>query len=219
MIVFKRKILKRVITTETKKCVSCGKEFTLSESELDFYRSKGLQAPKRCKDCREQKKERTQKKNRFNAKIFLPLLIGLVFAFCAFVLKTKDMPQKPFVITAALSALFTALFLLLVIRHFSLTGDKNLNLAAGGVKYRFRNNAEFKKHFKKHGAETGCKTPKRYIEKANRVIHGKNSVSKREKEDGDTVWFDVKTGEIVFLAKQGFIRSYYISDADYFERQ
>ena len=205
---------------ETKKCVSCGKQFTVTDSELAFYKSKGLQPPKRCRECRETKKLRNQKKNSRSAWTVFPLLAGLVLALCAFILfKMNGETSRPFFIIGGLSVLFVVLFLLLVIRHFRLVSDKNLILAASDVKYKFRSTAEFKQHFKKHGAETGCRTPKKYIEKANRVIRGKNSISKREKEDGDAVWFDVKTGEIVFLSQQGFIRSYYISDMDYFERQ
>ena len=33
-------------------CKQCGKEFFLSQSELNFYRSKKLAFPKRCKECR-----------------------------------------------------------------------------------------------------------------------------------------------------------------------
>lgn len=34
-------------------CKQCGKEFELTESEINFYKSKNLNIPKRCKDCRE----------------------------------------------------------------------------------------------------------------------------------------------------------------------
>lgn len=39
------------------KCVQCGKEFTLTGSEIDFYKKKNLQIPKRCKECRELNKK------------------------------------------------------------------------------------------------------------------------------------------------------------------
>ena len=41
-------------------CKQCGKEFELSESEINFYKSKNLHLPKRCKECRQENK---QKKN------------------------------------------------------------------------------------------------------------------------------------------------------------
>lgn len=37
-------------------CIQCGKEFELTDSEINFYKSKNLHLPKRCKDCREKNK-------------------------------------------------------------------------------------------------------------------------------------------------------------------
>ncbi len=34
------------------KCKQCGREFILTEGEIEFYKSKNLNLPKRCKDCR-----------------------------------------------------------------------------------------------------------------------------------------------------------------------
>ncbi len=41
-------------------CKQCGKEFTLTPSEMNFYRSKNLAFPKRCQDCRTQNKVQRQ---------------------------------------------------------------------------------------------------------------------------------------------------------------
>lgn len=38
-------------------CKQCGKEFELSESEIDFYKSKNLHIPKRCEQCRQANKK------------------------------------------------------------------------------------------------------------------------------------------------------------------
>lgn len=46
-------------------CKQCGKEFELSESEIEFYKSKNLHIPKRCKECREANKQ----KNKANVDI------------------------------------------------------------------------------------------------------------------------------------------------------
>lgn len=40
----------------TKKCRQCGKEFTLTDGEIDFFKSKGLELPSRCADCRKKNK-------------------------------------------------------------------------------------------------------------------------------------------------------------------
>lgn len=39
-------------------CKQCGKEFELSESEINFYKSKNLHIPKRCKECRQENKQK-----------------------------------------------------------------------------------------------------------------------------------------------------------------
>lgn len=38
-------------------CVQCGKEFELTDSEVDFYRRKNLHMPKRCQVCRDKNKQ------------------------------------------------------------------------------------------------------------------------------------------------------------------
>lgn len=39
-------------------CKQCGKEFELSQSEINFYKGKKLSIPKRCKDCRNANKQK-----------------------------------------------------------------------------------------------------------------------------------------------------------------
>ena len=39
------------------KCIDCGKEIVLSEGEQEFYKEKKFPYPKRCKECREKRKE------------------------------------------------------------------------------------------------------------------------------------------------------------------
>ncbi len=39
-----------------KVCKQCGKEFEISNSEIEYFKSKNLSIPKRCKACREQNK-------------------------------------------------------------------------------------------------------------------------------------------------------------------
>lgn len=42
-------------------CKQCGKVFELSDSEIDFYRNKKLNLPKRCKECRQANKQKQGK--------------------------------------------------------------------------------------------------------------------------------------------------------------
>ncbi|MGP1457696.1 MAG: CFI-box-CTERM domain-containing protein [Treponema sp.] len=44
-------------------CVDCGKNFSLSQKEINFYSSKGYELPKRCKVCRDAKKNNNTVQN------------------------------------------------------------------------------------------------------------------------------------------------------------
>lgn len=44
-------------------CVQCGKEFILTPAQIELYRSKKLQPPKRCRECRMKNREKTGKVN------------------------------------------------------------------------------------------------------------------------------------------------------------
>lgn len=39
-----------------KKCKDCGENFTFSTREQEFYKEKGFPDPKRCKSCRQKRK-------------------------------------------------------------------------------------------------------------------------------------------------------------------
>ena len=38
-------------------CKDCGKEFEFTENDQRFYAEKGFEPPKRCKECRQKRKE------------------------------------------------------------------------------------------------------------------------------------------------------------------
>lgn len=156
------------------KCVSCGKQFTLTDSEIAFFESKNLNLPKRCEACREKRKE------------------------------IKKSSDKNFIVK-----LFEKI----------VTNENNLTKIQNAFQFSFKNNAELKEHFIKHGRECNCKSPKKYLKTANKIIKSKKSLKRKEKIDGDTVYFNKKTGGIVFVSQKGYIRSFYLCDADYFNRQ
>lgn len=88
--------------------------------------------------------------------------------------------------------------------------------------YYFRNEKNLKDHFKKHGADTYCKSKEEYLEKANAVINSPDALTKIESDegDGDRIFYIEKTDEIVFLSTDNYIRTYFIcSGKDYFDRQ
>ena len=43
------------------KCKDCGREFVMSYNEVHFYATNGLNLPKRCKECREKRKNNPAK--------------------------------------------------------------------------------------------------------------------------------------------------------------
>lgn len=156
------------------KCVSCGKQFTLTDREINFFNSKNLDLPKRCKTCRAKRNE------------------------------IENRSKKNFVVK--------------IIERF-FTSETNLTRTQNAFTYSFKNNEELKEHFIKHGRECNCKTPKKYLKSANKIIKSKKSLKKKEKDDGDTVYFNKKTGGIVFVSPKGYIRTFYLTDFDYFKRQ
>lgn len=51
-----------------KTCKECGCSFELTEGEIDFYRQKGLELPKRCPDCRKKNKNGKKGGKKYNKK-------------------------------------------------------------------------------------------------------------------------------------------------------
>ncbi len=95
-------------------CKQCGREFELSDSEIDFYRSKGLYLPKRCRNCRQQNKE--EKLNQ-DIKVILPeknkpvvplwVLIAAIIIFIITILFMQNSKPKTEQIPVAETAVMT----------------------------------------------------------------------------------------------------------------
>lgn len=48
-------------------CEDCNQEFVFTASEQEFFQEKGFSAPKRCKACREKRKE-DKRNNKFSKR-------------------------------------------------------------------------------------------------------------------------------------------------------
>lgn len=83
----------------------------------------------------------------------------------------------------------------------------------------FRNDKLLNSHYEKHGIEMGYNSASDYVAAANAVIYNPNSLHKLEAEDGDDVYFLESTNEFVVVSTDGYIRTYYYADIDYFNRQ
>jgi len=76
-------------------------------------------------------------------------------------------------------------------------------------------------HFEEHGEQTNSQSAEEYLVKANKVINNPKALKKYEtdEDDNDMVYYLSETGEIVFVSTKGYIRTYFVADDEYFERQ
>ena len=58
-----------------------------------------------------------------------------------------------------------------------------------------------------------------YLAAANAVVANPDAQHKKEAEDGDDVYFLASTGDFVIVSTDGYIRTYYKTDQNYFDRQ
>lgn len=195
---------------DKRKCKQCGEEFTLTDSEIKFYNDKGLNMPKRCSECRKKnnninnnEKESIKETNiqRINSKNkskkFRNIIIVAVVLLLSFIGKVFNIN-------------FDALNI----------GSVLQSQKADGV-LEFRNDNLWEEHFLKHGGEFGYTTKEDYLEGANEVVTSAYSKHKQEAEDGDDIYYDAENNEIVFVSKDGYIRTYFKpSDGiEYYNRQ
>lgn len=195
---------------DKRKCKQCGEEFTLTDSEIKFYNDKGLNLPKRCSECRKKNKninnnekesiketniQRINSKNK--SKKFRNIIIVAVVLLLSFIGKVFNIN-------------FDALNI----------GSVLQSQKADGV-LEFRNDNLWEEHFLKHGGEFGYTTKEDYLEGANEVVTSASSKHKQEAEDGDDIYYDAENNEIVFVSKDGYIRTYFKpSDGiEYYNRQ
>ena len=251
-------------------CKDCGKEFTLTEGEIEFYKNKGLNLPKRCKECREANKASKPAQTGGNAAPARRSSSGgNNGAPGANYGKTPTSLPKKLAIVAVCALAFVGLFSLLgrlgddepvtepvsaftqetqaftegntVTENFSYNEVTNTKPEVtensekdepteyvvsyyGGneystKRYYFRNHKLLSQHYIKHGKSMGFSSEEAYEKAASDVITNKNALHKNEKEDNDDVYYIPETREFVVLSTDGYIRTYYYADRDYFERQ
>lgn len=199
-------------------CVQCGKAFSLSESEIGFYKSKNLDLPKRCKSCRDKNKNGEYKKYTANVPLGnRATCISAILCVAVFVTIMSLLANGVFTpptIFIDLIAFFTIFCLAKFKRHIDIQ-----EFDASRYPRTFYDMDSMTEHYIKHGKETNCKDMEEYLYKANRVIQQKNTLSKKQKEDGDTAYFNPQTKEFVVVAKAGYIRTYFIASLSYYNKQ
>ncbi len=210
-----------------RKCVQCGKEFHLTQSEVEFYQSKGLEVPKRCEACRKQNKEQKQKQDdnvqHTSHTSQKQDNIGQQ-ENSSYQDRSKHMRKKPLAVLAAI--IIFALFF-----FFDIDVSQFINLTqvttpsieqdtVQGVTYQFKNTTYLEDHFAKHKKEFDYVTAEQYLQGANDVINNPNALHKIEEEDGDDVYYVEATNELVIVSTEGYIRTYFKPSAgiEYFNR-
>ena len=211
----------------TKKCVQCGKSFTITESEIQFYKSKNLSIPKRCKTCRDQNKaskNASQKGNRSSNEYksyyvkkgssgsLATVVIAVIVAIVAFMLKA----EQSFIIAAAATAVFTAIKYIVGLFNGKVFIQE---FDTSAYKYTFYDTNSMVKHYVKHGKQTDSDSMEDYLFKANMVIINKGNLSKKQKGEEDTIFYNPKTNEFVVVAKAGYVRTYFIATDKYYNKQ
>lgn len=203
-----------------RKCVQCGKIFTLNDSEIDFYNSKNLSLPKRCKACREINKgkkagyNRYTKRTKASEKVSAPTA-SVVGFLVLFLLLKLNIPVTTAFIVSLVSAVVSAVLIYL----FAGRKIEIEEFDTAPYTYTFYDTASMVAHYVKHGKEVGCDSMENYLYKANSVIENPKALKKIQKEDGDTAYFYPPTGDFAVVAKAGYIRTYFRADLHYFNKR
>ncbi len=194
----------------------------IEDKEKQFYIKNGLDLPKRCKTCREKSKKVKNAGKRSADKKFMASLTVLGVAAASLFTGISYYKNGEFlkaVTNFCIAFTFFLVFCITLIKKRKKPGTGELLGIMNEFPLGFSNPETFLEHYNKHKGETKSRSPREYLSKANRVVSSKKSLRKTEKEDGDMIYFDSATGEIVFVSKYNKIRTYYICDYDYFKRQ
>lgn len=207
-------------------CADCGKPFVLSEGEIRFFNEKKLSLPKRCKGCREKRKnggsgeaqkppsEPASAAGPRGKKVAVPaallaVLIGVLL--CVFRPGSADPPPTAAVTAAESAETQTVSVSDAGTQTFS-DADPTETTREDAVPLSFANPGALRDHFERHGREMGFADEAAYAAAANAVVNNPAALHKLEKEDGDDVYYLEETNELVVVSPYGFIRTYFCPD-------
>ena len=226
----------------TKKCRQCGKEFTLTDGEIDFFKSKGLELPNRCAECRKKNKAAKNahasdsKKRPISVGIVVLLILALAFGYGISQINSAKLSNNDVtdigetISTAVTEAETTAeVTETSTVTEAETTAEvtetstisESAETEIPAKQYCFRNSELLDEHYKSHGIEMGFASAEEYEKAAAAVIDAPGVLHKYEKEDNDDVYYLESTNEIVIVSTDGFIRTYFKPDRgkDYFDEQ
>lgn len=183
-------------------CKDCGREFTLTDSEIKFYKDKNLELPKRCSECRNARKNKINNEKKIDKIEKIEPKTSTNF-------NNNGKTIRNIIIAAiVLISSFFGIKLNFFQGYLSSNNDNNTAVQQN-YSLTFRNDKLLEEHFKKHGSEFNYKDEDQYVKGAIAVINSPSSLHKTEKEDGDEIYYDEEKNEIVFVSKDGFIRTYF----------
>ena len=144
------------------------------------------------------------------------IILALAVVFLVFGCNHKTAAQEP-ATTAATQELTTEA----VETTTETTTQATTQAVQDQPEYTFRYHDRLREHYKKHGIEMGFASEDEYLAAANAVISNPDALTKREKEDGDYLFYVEETNEFVVLSKDGYIRTYFCPDSGkrYFDKQ
>src|SRR5512136_2872665 len=76
-------------------CVDCGKQFVFTETEQEFYQSKGFTTPGRCPDCRAARKAARNSGSSYSGSSYVSGERQMYPAVCAQCGKNTQVPFQP----------------------------------------------------------------------------------------------------------------------------
>ena len=216
-------------------CVQCGKRFTLSESELDFYTSKNLTIPKRCRECRKRNKDigispnnpelwSHSDVNRYNryyvnnvnkSSVIISFILMVLSGFFA-LYSLLEYRGIAYILLSSVAFIFSSVIFI----AFSCSATKMLieEFDTTEYKHTFYDTEAMTEHYAKHGRETHSKSMEDYLIKANNVLEDRACKTKTI-DNGDKLYYKQQTKEFVVVAKAGYIRTYFIANDIYYYLQ
>lgn len=220
-------------------CVQCKKEFELPQSEINFYKSKNLHIPKRCKECRalnksmklEVPKEGVTEVRTVRKKT--PVIYSVVFLVIALALFLWDkLPlnsenDNPITQEVLYESQIEQQSTEEPIGEPERIEETNAEIekvetTVNRTSIRtFRKEEYLQEHYEKHGIDMGFDSAAEYLAAANKVLENEDVLHKIEAEDGDDVYYLEATNEFVVVSTDGYIRTYFSPEdgIDYFNRQ
>ena len=179
-------------------CVQCQKEFELTESEIAFYKNKGLSIPKRCKACRELNKNGRLQNTVANSYNQSPPANQ----------KKNSNKVNPVLLVVALVLVIVFAVVLISSGGSDSSGNNQNNGYSQQYEYTFASEDLWVQHFNKHRYEFGYTIKESYLEGAINVINNPNAQT-RIQDDGDTCYYLQATDEFVVVSSDGNIRTYF----------